>query len=382
MWGNPGRRPDLLIVGDFPLDRVASRVDSEAVLSVMAEHGFRAGEHTVGYQVCDDRGNTTTSLKPCADFARAYAQSARVAAVITGYFSDCARLQLPALLDAPGGAVAAIGTMNTEDSLTDGSHRNYVRLVSHDSDQVDAAISVFARRHASRVFVLSESLDFPYIRELVDLFKSSAGRRVMVVGAADYHALDEGGIDRLARQVQRAGATGVYLVGGPESTSGMLVHALRAVSPGMVIVAPDAMNPVSAAISVAGDAARGMYVTSANPPNDLLPPTGRQWLHRFAATQLGGQVPTSSTLAAAAAEVLLDAIASSHGTRGSVVGALRATDLPDSIIGPVRFTPRGDIEGCAVSVYQIVGGTFFVPDVQADLQGAAFVQRAGCSPGS
>ena len=81
--------------------------------------------------------------------------------MITGYFSDCARLQLPALLDAPGGAVAAIGTMNTQDSLTHGSHRNYVRLVSHDSDQVDAAISVFARCHASRVFVLSESLDFP-----------------------------------------------------------------------------------------------------------------------------------------------------------------------------------------------------------------------------
>jgi ABC-type branched-subunit amino acid transport system substrate-binding protein len=269
--------------------------------------------------------------------------------------------------------------MNTEISLTDGRHPNYVRLVANNSDQVDAAINVFAGRQVSRVFVVSESLDIPYCRELMDLFRRMGGRHLTIVGATDYHALDRSGIDRLAQQVRRAGATGVYLIGGPESTSGMLVRALRAVSPGMVIVAPDGMNPISAAISVAGDAARGMYVTSENPPNDLLPPTGRQWLHRFAATQLGGQVPTSSTLAAASAEVLLDAIARSHGGRGSVADALPTTDLPDSVIGPIRFTPRGDIEECAVSVYQIVGGTFFVPDVEADLQGAAFVQRAGCS---
>ena len=58
--------------------------------------------------------------------------------------------------------------------------------------------------------------------------------------------------------------------------------------------------------------------------------TGRQWLHRFAATQLGAQVPTTSTLAAAATQVLVDAIARSDGARGSVVAAVRATNLPDT----------------------------------------------------
>ncbi|HVN11300.1 MAG TPA: hypothetical protein VMT69_04340 [Kineosporiaceae bacterium] len=73
--------------------------------------------------------------------------------------------------------------------------------------------------------------------------------------------------------------------------------------------------------------------------------------------------------------------APSDGTRGSVLAGLRATSLPDSIIGPVRFTAHGDIRSCAVSVYQIVGGTFRVPDVQSDLQGATLVpQRARCSP--
>lgn len=382
VWGDPQRRPDLLIVGDFPLDRVSSRIDSEAVLSVLSEHGFQAAHHSVGYQVCDDRGASATNPpQDCADFARAYAQTARVVAVITGYSSDCAQPQLPELVHAPGGPVAAIGTVNTEDALTDGSHSNYVRLVARDSDQVTAAIGMFARAGVSRVFLLSEGSDIPYIGEVSDLFRRLGTRRVTIVGAADYAALSRvADIDGLAQQVRRAGANGVYLVGFPESTTGMLLKALRAVSPSLVIVAPDSLLPVSAAISVAGDAARGIYVTSADPPNNALPPTGRQWLHRFATTQLGAQVPTSSTLAAAATQVLLDASAQSDGARGSVVTAVRATNLPDSIIGPVRFTPRGDIRACSLFVYRIVGGTFLVPDVQSDLQGATFVQRTGCSP--
>jgi ABC-type branched-subunit amino acid transport system substrate-binding protein/sugar lactone lactonase YvrE len=380
VWGDPQRRPDLLIVGDFPLDRVASRTDSEAVLSVLAEHGFRAGRHTVGYQVCDDRGSATNSVQDCAEFARAYAQTARVGAVITGHSSDCAQEQLPELLNAPGGAIAAVGTVSTVDALTDGSHPNYVRLVARDSDQVSAAIGEFARRRVSRVFLLFEDVGSHYISEVSDLFRRRATGPVTIVGADDYAPLDRGGIDRLARQVRGAGATGVYLVGLVESTTGLLLKALRAVSPNLVVVAPDSLNPVSAVIAAAGDAARGVYFTYTDPPNDLLPPTGRQWLHRFAATQLGAQVPTTSTLAAAAAQVLLDAVARSDGARGSVLAALRATNLSDSVIGPVRFTAHGDIRSCAVSVYQIVGGTFLVPDVQSDLQGATLVQRARCSP--
>lgn len=378
VWGDPSRRPDLLIVGDFPLDQVASRIDSEAALSVLAQHGFRAGQRTVGYQVCDDSGTATNSVQDCADFARAYAQTARVAAVISGYSSDCALEQLPELVNAPGGAIAAVGTVSTVDALTDGSYPNYVRLVARDSDQVSAAIGEFVRRRVSRVFLLFEDVGSHYISEVSDLFRRRATGGVTIVGADDYAALDRGGIDRLARQVRGAGATGVYLVGLVEST-GPLLKALRAVSPNLVVVAPDSLNPVSAVIAGAGDAARGVYFTYAFPPNDLLPPTGRQWLHRFAATQLGGQVPTSSALAAAAAQVLLDAVARSDGTRGSVLAGLRATNLPDSIIGPVHFTAHGDIRSCAVSIYQIVGGTFSVPDVQSDLQGATLLLRAPCS---
>jgi ABC-type branched-subunit amino acid transport system substrate-binding protein len=378
VWSDPRRQPDLLIVGDFPFYHMASRVDSQAVLAVLREHGFRAGRHTIGYQPCND-WNDTDPAGNCADFAGAYARAARVVAVITGYASVCAQPQLPRLLDARPGPIAAIGTENTLDALTDGTYPNYVRLLARDTDQVAAGIHVFAGRQATRVFLLYQQVSSPYFAELATLFDSVSADRVTIVGAVDY---SQDGVDlqQLAQRVRRSGANGVYLIGVPDPNTGTLLKALRAATSDLTIVAPDSFNPVADAVSVAGDAARGIYLTSANPPNDLLPATGRQWLHRFAATQLGAQVPTSSSLAAAATQVLLDAIARSDGTRASVVSSLRATNLPDSVIGPIRFTAHGDIGSCAVSVYQIVGGTFSVPDIQSDLQGAKLVQQASCPP--
>ena len=156
-----------------------------------------------------------------------------------------------------------------------------------------------------------------------------------------------------------------------------MLKALARLPGHLLIVAPDIFTPVSDGIRYAGKAADGVYVTRANPPNGALPPAGQHWLRRFADTQLGGQVQTSSVLAAAATEVLLKAIERSDGTRASVVAALRRTDM-QSVIGRIKFTNRGDIGACSISVFRIVGGISFVPDVQADLQGARFVRSIPC----
>jgi ABC-type branched-subunit amino acid transport system substrate-binding protein len=43
-------------------------------------------------------------------------------------------------------------------------------------------------------------------------------------------------------------------------------------------------------------------------------------------------------------------VARSDGSRSSVARALLATNLRDAPLGPIRFTPRGDLRGAPVAV--------------------------------
>jgi hypothetical protein len=54
--------------------------------------------------------------------------------------------------------------------------------------------------------------------------------------------------------------------------------------------------------------------------------------------------------------VLLDAIARSDGTRGSVVQELFATKVENGILGSFTFDRFGDIDPAPVGVYRFEGG--------------------------
>ena len=62
-----------------------------------------------------------------------------------------------------------------------------------------------------------------------------------------------------------------------------------------------------------------MYVAFAGILTEGLPPAGARWAKRFGATQRGAEVGPEAIYTAQAAEVLLDAIARSDGTRASVL---------------------------------------------------------------
>ena len=63
---------------------------------------------------------------------------------------------------------------------------------------------------------------------------------------------------------------------------------------------------------------------------------------QFRASRPGGRVGQYDVYAAAATEVLLDAIARSDGTRESVASALATTRLAASPIGPLTLDRRGE----------------------------------------
>jgi len=73
----------------------------------------------------------------------------------------------------------------------------------------------------------------------------------------------------------------------------------------------------------------------------------------------------SSVYAGEAAEILLDAIARSNGTRASVVEQLFATNVPHSLIGSVQFTKTGDLVSAPVTIVRLSPGRGLAfPDLQ------------------
>ena len=134
------------------------------------------------------------------------------------------------------------------------------------------------------------------------------------------------------------------MIGGADPAGGALVKALRArLGPRVAIMVGDQFD-VGGLIHGAGLAARGVYLATveALPDAGSLTPAGARFAASFGTAARRGYAMN----AAAAAEVVLQAIARSDGTRASVLRSLRSLHVNNGILGTSRSTeatslPRG-----------------------------------------
>ena len=129
-------------------------------------------------------------------------------------------------------------------------------------------------------------------------------------------------------------------------------------------MAPEVFDPQTALL--AGAAAEGMSITVPGPSADDLPAKGKEFAAAYA-RHFGKELSRYALGAAQAADVLLDAIAASDGSRASVTDRLFKTNVSNGILGSFLITPSGDTTLNAVAVHRIRGGkttasTVFVPD--------------------
>jgi len=71
-----------------------------------------------------------------------------------------------------------------------------------------------------------------------------------------------------------------------------------------------------------------------------------------------------------AAQLVLDAIARSDGTRASVLEELRASKVEDGILGSFRFDDSGDITAASIPILRVTGATPPGSGLPEGLQGA------------
>ena len=379
--------PDLLVVSDLPLQgpSVAPTL-AAAVRFVLRSHAFRAGRYTVGYQSCDDSTARTQSSDffKCASNARDFGAAKKLVAVIGPYDSFCARVEIPVTNRAPSGAVAIVSPVNTVPSLTRADPgglagepgilyptgvRNYFRLASPD-DLQGAGQAVLARQLGlSRVYVLSDG--GTYGNALARGFRAAARHLgLTVVGSAVWNPQARSYADVVA-DVAQTNAQGVLLAGFG-SEAGGLIQALRGrFGSHFTMIAGDGFLTIPETLKSAGTAADGIYVSLPLAVTQSLTPAGRRLVAAFEETRAGGPVPSGTYLPETleAAEIVLDAIARSDGTRASVLDQIRRTKTTSGVFGGFDFDRDGDMTPAPFTILRITDGRH-TAGLASDFRGA------------
>jgi DNA-binding SARP family transcriptional activator/ABC-type branched-subunit amino acid transport system substrate-binding protein/streptogramin lyase len=368
-----GRKPDLLVVSDLPLQgpSVAATL-ADSVRFVLRSRGFRAGKYTVGYQSCDDstaRSQGSEFFK-CAANARDYASAEKLVAVIGPYDSTCAQIEIPITNRATSGPLALVSPSNTYTGLTrpgpgglagepviyypTGS-RSYLRLASPDELQ-GAAQAVLARQlERRRMFVLSDGSEYGDI--LGRGFRSAARHLgVPIVGSSGWDPSTDS-YSKLVAAVARSRADGV-LVAGFNSDAQGVIHALRTrFGEHLVLIGGDGFLTIPDTLRIVGPAAVGMYVSLPNVVAESLSPAARQLLASFETAHPSGASLSGTYLPEMleAALVVVDAIARSDGTRASVLQQLRAARMTGGLLGAFHFDANGDMTPSPFAILRITG---------------------------
>jgi len=364
----------ILIASDLPLEgsgRTQTAQMSRAIKFILQQHGWKAGNYSLAFQSCDDataQAGKWDSGKASAN-ANAYAQNSSVGAVIGTFNSGAAEIEIPILNRAPNGPIAMVSPANTYVGLTHpgpgtaagepGKYyptgkRSYARVVAAD-DYQGAADAVLAKSlGVKKVFILNDKE--AYGLGVATNFKNAAQKLgIKIVGFTAWDG-KASSYEALAVKVKSSGAQGVFLGGLICENGGKLLKDIRAgVASSVKIMMPDGFTPVSATIQQGGSAAEGATVSVAGLPNSALKGAGRAFVKAF--TKADHRAPDPySVYAAQAAEVVVQAIKQSNGTRADITKQLFKVKLVGSILGNMSFNSNGDVQANPVTIYKVKGG--------------------------
>ena len=331
---------------------------SDAVAFVLQQHNFRAGRFTLGLQSCDDasaEAGSWDALK-CRENAYSYANNPAVIGIVGPLNSPCSAVMLPILNTAPDGPPALVSPTNSDPELVRDEPANGADVIGElyptgqrgfatvfPADDYESAAGVLIAQHLGdgRVFYLEDEITAG--RLLWTWFQRAARRAGLTIAGHEVWELRAKHYRGLAQRVRASGVRVVYIGSGIPARLGQVLRDLRAtLDPDVAIIGWTDFMPVSALFAETGAAARGVLITSGGLRPDGLGPSGQRFVRAFGATQPGRSVTNLEVYAAAATEVLLDAIARSDGTREGVARALKQTRMADSVLGPFALTPNGE----------------------------------------
>ncbi len=378
--------PDYLLVSDFPLQG-SSRTQTiqivGAIRFLLDKQDWKAGDHKIAYQSCDDA--TAQAAKwdsgKCSQNANAYAGNDKVIGVIGTFNSGCAAIEIPVLNQAANGGIAMISPANTFVCLTEGGpgcedtepdkyyptgNRNYARVVPNDAYQGAAMAEFMQAQGIKNVYVLNDKEAYG-LGVATNLRNAAEHLGIKIAG---FEAWDPkaSSYEGLFRKIGGTGADAVFLGGLIDENGAKVIKDKVAVlgpNDGKVkLFAPDGFT-TQQTIDEAGTAAAGMYMSVAGVPIDEFKGAGAEFATEFKPTLGGKPIDPYAIYGAQAAQVMLDAIAASDGSRASVIEQMFNTDVKDGFLGSFNINENGDPAGAEGAV---VGFTIYVATTKLETE--------------
>jgi branched-chain amino acid transport system substrate-binding protein len=377
-------QPQFLIASDLPLQGAgrAQNIDMEKAIQYVLDkqYHFKAGKYTIGYQGCDDSTAQTAAwdTAKCTANGRAYASNRSLIGLLGTFNSGCSKLIIPLINRAPGGPLGMLSVANTAVELTHTAawtqpgepgvyyptgKRNYLRLAASDDYQGPAAALLMQKlRHVKKVFIIHDNQTFG--KGVANAFKLKAQSLGMQVVGFEPWDPKATSYEAIGQDIKASGADGVYLGGLVCDNGAKLLKDLRAaVGPGPAFFGPDGWTPYSATLA-AGSAAQGMYITYAGLPLEKLGTAGKAFIAAFSKSlklPKGTLPPPYSIYQAQGAQIMLEAIKHSNGTRTSVTSNLFKTNIVNGIMGTFHFDKNGDIVPTKAISLDVLKGNTGVP---------------------
>ena len=357
--------PQALIATDMPLQgssRAQSLQVSGAVRQYLDSIGWKAGDINIGYQSCDDataQAGTWDSAK-CSSNANSYAAEPSMLGLIGTFNSGCAQIIIPVLNQAPGGAMAMVSPANTYVCITQTAPacaddepdkyyptgtRNYTRVVANDAYQGAAMAEFMQAQGVTKLYLLNDEQSYG----LGVASNTRDAAEFLGIEIVGFEAWDPkaSSYEAIMNQVQQSGADGLFFGGLTDENGAQLIQdKVKVLGPNdgdVPLFLPDGFYQQSTIEEAGVENTRGAFFSVAGLPVDEFSSEAAQEFITTFSESLGGEpVDPYSIYGAQAAQILLEAIAASDGSRASVIEQMFASDCQGCFLGDFTFSPEGD----------------------------------------
>jgi branched-chain amino acid transport system substrate-binding protein len=401
--------PDYLIASDLPLQgssRTQTTQMNQAIAYELEQRDWKAGDYNIGFQACDDASAQLAKWDPskCSANANAYKGNDKLLGVLGTFNSGCAIIELPVLNQAPDGGILLFSAANTYGCLTEpcagnepekyfpSGTRTYVRVAPSDPNQA-AVVAKFAQEKGVKsVYILNDKE--AYGLGVAKNFQGAAKALGMEIKGFAAYDPKQPNFQATFTKIKATDPDAVFVGGLIDENSGQLINDKVSIlgpnvdspSKGTMLFLPDGFTDNAIFDRAEGGTpnAKGAYFSVAGVGIDQYKGAALEWIEGFKQSTNAESISPYSVLAAQSAQVLLDAIEDSDGSRSEVIENVFDTQVDDGLIGSFAFNENGDLSGAsgAAILFTIyIGTTELKTEVttgpEADLVEAARKEAAG-----